>query len=84
MQDMRASFAEEKTIIYSRYSNPNNEFISKVCMERLQLVFCLPSGMKRVFHYGCFIEILKITLFHPVVFLVQHIHCLLIIFQNGT
>jgi O-acetylhomoserine/O-acetylserine sulfhydrylase-like pyridoxal-dependent enzyme len=38
-EDMRASFAEEKDNIYSRYSNPNtNEFVEKVCKMEGQLL----------------------------------------------
>lgn len=51
-EDMRASFAEEKTHnIYSRYSNPNsNEFVEKVCkMEGAEAGFAFASGMAAVF-----------------------------------
>ena len=51
-EDMRASFAEEKTHnIYSRYSNPNsNEFVDKVCnMEGAEAGFAFASGMAAVF-----------------------------------
>ena len=51
-EDMRASFAEEKSHnIYSRYSNPNsNEFVEKVCqMEGAEAGFAFASGMAAVF-----------------------------------
>jgi O-succinylhomoserine sulfhydrylase len=51
-EDMRASFAEEKTRnIYSRYSNPNtNEFVDKVCkMEGATAGFAFASGMAAVY-----------------------------------
>jgi O-succinylhomoserine sulfhydrylase len=51
-EDMRASFAEEKTRnIYSRFSNPNtSEFIEKICeMEGAEDGFATATGMAAVF-----------------------------------
>jgi O-succinylhomoserine sulfhydrylase len=51
-EDMRASFAEEKTRnIYSRFSNPNtSEFVEKVCkMEGAEDGFAFATGMAAVF-----------------------------------
>lgn len=51
-EDMRASFAEEKTAsIYSRFSNPNtSEFIDKICqMEGAEAGYAFATGMAAVY-----------------------------------
>ena len=59
-EDMRASFAEEKTRnIYSRFSNPNTtEFVKKVCMmEGAEDGFAFATGMAAV--YSTFAALLQ-------------------------
>jgi O-succinylhomoserine sulfhydrylase len=49
-EDMRASFAEEKRNIYSRYNPNTNEFVEKVCkMEGATAGFAFASGMAAVY-----------------------------------
>jgi hypothetical protein len=77
-----ASFAEEKTGIFSRYSNPNNnEFISKVCaMEGAAAGFALHLVWLRCIQPGCFIEFWRSHCFFEQCFGATHC-CLLIIFK---
>lgn len=59
-EDMRASFAEEKSKnLYSRFSNPNtSEFVQKICqMEGAEEGFAFATGMAAV--YSTFAALLK-------------------------